>query len=116
LAQLAGWARSGTARDSVFLFADAGRALESGIFRSEALRAVYVDWKGGGQVNYLRDFAEQWWFRWQQTLAREFKPENLSRSDALGIQYVVLQPENRLGRPAVFENARYLVYQTGTAQ
>ena len=116
LAQLAGWARSGTSRDGVFLFADGGRALEPGIFRSEALRAVYVDWKGGGQVNYLRDFAEQWWFRWEQTIARGFKPEDLPRYEALGIQYIVIQPKNRLPRPPVFESATYLVYRTGGAQ
>jgi uncharacterized protein DUF6798 len=112
LSQLSAWARSDTPPDSVFLFADAGRSLEPGVFRSEALRAVYVDWKGGGQVNYLRAFAEQWWFRWQQTLAREFKPVDLARYEGLGIQYVVLQPKNRLQEPVVFENARYVVYRT----
>jgi hypothetical protein len=112
LGELAGWARSYTPRDAVFLFADAGRALEPGVFRSESLRAVYVDWKGGGQVNYLREFAEQWWLRWEQTIARGFKPEDLARYDALGIQYIVLQPKNRLPQAPVFENSHYLVYRT----
>jgi len=53
LAQLSDWARANTPKDAVFLFADSGRNLAPGIFRSEALRAVYVDWKGGGQVNYF---------------------------------------------------------------
>src|SRR5207302_2788868 len=57
MAQLCAWARSSTPRDAVFLFPDAGRAVYPGIFRSEAQRAVYVDWKGGGQVNYLKEFA-----------------------------------------------------------
>ena len=81
----------------------------------DSQRLELLDWKGGGQVNYLRDFAEQWWFRWQQTLAREFKAEDFSRYDALGIQYVVLQPKNRLPQTPVFENGRYLVYRTGSA-
>ena len=52
LEQLSAWARASTPRDAMFLFADAGKRLEPGIFRTEARRAIYVDWKGGGQVNY----------------------------------------------------------------
>jgi hypothetical protein len=110
LAQLSTWARAATPPDAVFLFADAGRSLDSGIFRAEAVRAIYVDWKGGGQANYLPDFADQWWFRWQQTNANRFRPAMLPKYAALGIQYVVLQPKNRLPRPPVFENAKYEVY------
>ena len=110
LAQLSAWARASTPPDAVFLFADAGRSLDSGIFRAEAVRAIYVDWKGGGQANYLPGFAEQWWFRWQQTNANRFRPAMLPKYAALGIQYVVLQPKNRLPRPPVFENAKYEVY------
>src|ERR1019366_671183 len=51
LAQLSAWARANTERDAVFVFPGAGRSLAPGIFRSDAQRAVYVDWKGGGQVN-----------------------------------------------------------------
>src|SRR5204863_8993839 len=62
LAGLSAWARANTRRDAVFVFPGFNRDLAPGIFRSEALRAVYVDWKGGGQVNYLKDLGEQWWF------------------------------------------------------
>ena len=110
LAQVSEWARTHTSRDAVFLFADAPRGLDAGVFRTEALRAVYVDWKGGGQVNYLSDFGEQWWFRWQQTLAKKFTPADMPRYEALGVQYVVLRAEHRVGGPAAFENARYVVY------
>jgi hypothetical protein len=106
LQQLSEWARTQTPKDAVFVFADSGRGLAPGIFRSEALRAVYVDWKGGGQVNYLREFGEDWWFRWQQSVGRGFKPEDLPRYSALGISYVVLQ------RPlpgALFQNGKYWV-------
>jgi hypothetical protein len=111
LAQLSGWARTSTPKDAVFLFPDAGRGLQPGIFRAEALRAVYVDWKSGGQVNYFHDFGEDWWFRWQQTMAPRFNAAALPRFGALGIQYVVLQPRNRLPRPAVFDNGAYVVYR-----
>ena len=110
LAQLSAWARASTPSDAVFLFADAGRSGDSGIFRAEAVRAIYVDWKGGGQVNYLPGFAEEWWFRWQQTNGNRFGPRCCRSTQALGIQYVVLQPRTRLPRPPVFENARYAVY------
>jgi hypothetical protein len=111
LAQLSAWARASTPRDAVFLFADAGKQLQPGIFRSEALRAVYVDWKGGGQVNYLADLGAQWWSRWQEVLAAPFDPQNVARYGAMGIDYIVLSPRNRLpDRAPVFEDAGYLVY------
>jgi hypothetical protein len=111
LAELSGWAQSSTAVDSVFLFPDAGRALYPGIFRAKALRAVYVDWKGGGQVNYLKDFGDQWWFRWQQTMAGEFKPLDFYKYSGLGVQYVVLQAKNRLAIQPAFENQGFVVYR-----
>jgi hypothetical protein len=111
LSGLSTWARASTPRDAVFLFADAGKQLQPGIFRSEALRAVYVDWKGGGQVNYLPELGELWWSRWQQTMAAPFRPADVARDHALGIDYVVLSPANRLAdRTPVFENTGYVVY------
>jgi hypothetical protein len=108
LAQLSGWARSATPRDAVFAFPDAGTNPYPGIFRAEALRAVYVDWKGGGQVNFLPHFAIEWWFRWQQIMGL---PVNLAKYGALGIRYVVLHAPDRLPQPPVFENGQYAVYR-----
>jgi hypothetical protein len=113
---LSAWARASTSPDAVFLFADAGKQLQPGIFRSEALRAVYVDWKGGGQVNYLTELGEQWWSRWQQVMAAPFEPRNVARYGALGIDYIVLSPRNRLpDRAPIFENASYLAYPVAHA-
>lgn len=109
--QLAAWARTSTPLDAVFLFPDAGHSLAPGIFRAEAVRAVYVDWKGGGQINYFQDFAAEWWFRWQQTVGRGFTPQDLPRYETLGIQYVVLQPKDRPPRAADFENSAYAAYR-----
>jgi hypothetical protein len=106
LAQLSQWARASTPRNAVFVFADVNKGLAPGIFRSEALRAVYVDWKGGGQVNYLKDLGEQWWFRWQ--LTRNFQASMLPQYAATGIRYVVLQKP--LAGAAVFHNSGYFVY------
>ncbi|HXK05393.1 MAG TPA: DUF6798 domain-containing protein [Verrucomicrobiae bacterium] len=113
LAQVSAWARANTPQDAVFLFPDEGHGLAPGIFRSEALRAVYVDWKGGGQVNYLRDFGEDWWFRWQQTVARGYRPGDLGRYSGLGVNYVVLR--RPIGDSPVFENKGLFVYSC-TAQ
>ena len=107
LAQLSAWARANTRRDAVFVFPGANRSLAPGIFRSEALRAVYADWKGGGQVNYLKDLGEQWWFRWRQI--RDFKSADLPQYTASGISYVVLQEP--LARAPIFQNSTYVVYQ-----
>jgi hypothetical protein len=111
LAQLSQWARSSTPIDAVFLFPDAAHGLYPGIFRCQALRAVYVDWKGGGQVNYLKGLGEQWWSRWQQTVGARFQPADLAKYDGLGIDYLVVQGRNRLPRPAAFENSKYIAYR-----
>jgi hypothetical protein len=110
LAQLSAWARASTPPDAVFLFPDAAHGLDPGIFRSEALRAIYVDWKAGGQANYLKEFGEQWWSRWQQTMAHGFRPADVAKYRGLGIDFVVLQVKNRLPQPAAFENAKYVAY------
>jgi hypothetical protein len=111
LAQLSAWARAATPRDAVFLFADAGKHLEPGIFRTEAARAIYVDWKGGGQVNYLAGLALEWWSRWQKVLAKPYDPNAGVDYRSLGIDYIVLSPEHRLAaRTPAFENSRYIAY------
>ena len=111
LAELSAWARASTPRDAVFLFADAGKHLQPGIFRSDAQRAIYVDWKGGGQVNYLAQVALEWWSRWQRLLAKPYDPSAIVDYRSLGIDYVVLSPPHRLGGSVpLFENSRYLAY------
>jgi hypothetical protein len=110
LTALGNWARSSTPPDAVFLFPAAVHGLEPGIFRAEALRAVYVDWKGGGQVNYRQDFAVEWWLRWQQTM-QGFHAADLPTYGALGIRYIVLPPKERLPQSPIFQNAGFAVYE-----
>ena len=86
LAHISDWARNSTPRDAVFVFPDAGHSTVPGIFRVEAQRALYVDWKSGGQMIYLPDFGWKWWFRWQQT-----QPFDLAKYDALGVRYAVVK-------------------------
>ncbi|MEO8661007.1 MAG: DUF6798 domain-containing protein [Bryobacteraceae bacterium] len=116
LDELSAWARSGTARDSVFLFPEAGRGLQPSVFRARALRAVYVDWKSGGQVNLLKDFAEEWWRRWQETMQDGAKVD-FALYSRLGIDYVVVRAEQRLeGRAAEYTNSAYAAYRVGPRQ
>ena len=109
----AAWARESTPRDAVFFFPDAGRRLTPGVFRARSLRAVYVDWKAGGQVNFLRNFAREWWSRWQKSGAAKFAGVDLERYRALGIDYIVLASEHRIaGRAPEFANQGFVLYRT----
>ena len=66
LDQLSEWARARTSDQALFMFPTAGRSLEQGVFRAQAARGLYTDWKAGGQVNYFRDFALEWSKRWTE--------------------------------------------------
>ncbi len=112
LDEVARWAREKTPIDAVFLFPEAGRTLPPGVFRAKSLRALYADWKGGGQINFLREFLPLWRPRWEATLVRPFAgAADLERFRGLGISYVIT--EKRVdGREPVYENRRYLVYAT----
>jgi len=113
LRELAEWARKNTEADAVFFFAGANHDLAPGIFRVRAQRAIYVDWKGGGQVNLLREFGLEWWRRWQAAHPQTFSPDDVPALGALGIDFLVLKPAQLpANRPAVFRNARYVVIRT----
>ncbi len=83
---LSRWAATNTAKDAVFLFPRAGKSLEPGLFRSQSLRAVYVDWKGGGQANFLPELGLEWWKRYQDVMKQ---PQTLEHYRSLGIDYVI---------------------------
>ncbi len=112
LEALSRWARSSTGKEAMFLFPDAGRDLYTGIFRACALRAVYVDWKGGGQANYFPEVGQEWWKRWQELRALKYRPGSTGWYAQFGIDYVVLKkPNAEPGEPAVFENAAFIAYR-----
>lgn len=112
LRELSSWALHATPRDAMFQFVGQPKSLEPGVFRAESLRAIYADWKGGGQVNYLKDLGEVWWQRYQSTTQRPFSEADLSRYADLGIDYVAAPRATKLNGPPVFANARYVVYAT----
>lgn len=110
--EAADWAARSTPPESVFLFADAHRDLAPGIFRARATRALYVDWKSGGQVNLLRGFASEWRQRWFYD-AHECKPplRPAGHYRSLGVNYLVLR--NAAAPPGlepVYRNSLYRVY------
>jgi len=112
LTQLADYARANTPQNAMFLFPDAGQAVYPGLFRADAIRDVYVDWKAGGQVNYFRSLAEDWWTRWQATMSGRDIAGNLPRFRALGIDYIVLKRTNAIwGINGVYANDGYIVYR-----
>jgi hypothetical protein len=109
LDELATWARQSTAKDALFQFADAGRELPPGVFRARAKRALYVDWKAGGQVNFHRQFSKIWSERWK--LGE--KPQPLDAYRAKDIDYVVFKAGAGLpsGQQPVYSNAKYVVFK-----
>jgi len=110
--EVSSWARQNTDKNAVFLFADDGKDPAASIFRARSLRAVYVDWKGGGQVNLLKDFALEWWERWSQVMESGYAHERVPDYAARGIDYLVLSKKSRMqDRAALFENSRFLVYR-----
>lgn len=108
--ELAAWARANTPKETVFLFPDADQALYPGFFRAYSLRNVYADWKGGGQVNLLREFAIEWWDRWQKATAKD---RDLAYYASLGVNYVVFQKARApKDVPAVWQGATYAAFAT----
>lgn len=111
LAEVSEWARQNTRVESVFHFPDAGLALYPGIFRARSLRAVWVDRKGGGQVNFAYGLAKEWWRRYDATIGRAYAPQPLPTYRSLGADYIIVQrPHARVDAQPVFANHGYAVY------
>jgi hypothetical protein len=109
---LSAWANEQTPRSAVFLFADSGRRLDPGLFRARALRAVYVDWKGGGQSALSSRFANQWWTRWTETTGKGYEPGDELYYRAMGIDYYVLTSDQQpADAEPLYENEGYRAYR-----
>jgi hypothetical protein len=110
--ELASWAKENTWGGSMFLFPDAGRALDPGIFRAGSIRAVYADWNGGELSKYFEDFAREWDSRWRSTMAGTFSARRLEESLGLPVDYYVLRRANALERiRPVYSTRDYVVYE-----
>lgn len=113
LQELCQWAKENTSKDTIFLFPDAGKQLYPGIFRACALRAVIVDWKSGGQVNFFVEYSYRWWRRWNDLMLPGRPPFDFQLFRDYGVDYFVVKKENRLPllKP-VYENEELVVYRT----
>jgi hypothetical protein len=110
LAGVVNWAVANTWGSSLFLFPDAGRSTEPGIFRARSRRGLWVDWEGGVLVDYFEGAGAEWAQRWRQTAGR-FTPVRIQQLLPLEIDYYVLKRKNSLANiPPVFQNSRYVVY------
>jgi hypothetical protein len=106
------WARGNTPKEALFQFAEANRGSEPGIFRARALRSIYVDWKAGGQVNFLPAFATEWSARWKLAT----KARNMDDFRKMGVDYVVFRSDKKpAGFSPAYENGRYAVYDVRNA-
>ncbi len=120
LQALINFAHYNTPPSAVFLFPAAGHGLEPGIFRAEAVRTVYVDWKLGGQANYYRDLAFEWWNRWTALMdpAQTSNPPLPAAAPpspslrARGIDYIILPATAHPAdwRP-IYTNGAYAMYK-----
>ncbi len=111
LAEVSAWARQNTRVESVFHFPDAGLALYPGIFRARSLRSVWVDRKGGGQVNFAYGLAQEWWRRYDATIGRAYQSQPLPAYRSLGADYIILQRSHaRPDAQPLFANRGYAVY------
>ncbi len=110
--ELASWAKENTWGGSMFLFPDAGRAIDPGVFRAESIRAVYADWTGGELSKYFEDFASEWDSRWHSTMAGTFSAGRLQESLDLPVDYYVLRRANALERiRPVYSTRDFVVYE-----
>jgi len=108
--------RTTTPKDAVFLFPDADRRF-TGNFSCRCVARRLRGLEAGGQVNFFKDLAEEWWSRWQRTMAAPFDPKDVAQYHSLGIDYFGLQAKNRLeGVKPLFENGRFVVYPAAVTE
>ncbi len=111
LATIADWAQSSTWGGSMFLFPDAQRELYPGVFRTEAKRAVWVDWETGRQSAYFDSFADEWARRWHDTMEGTYSITRLKALLTLPIDYYVVKRKDEVpGALPAFATADFLVY------
>jgi hypothetical protein len=108
---VANWAFANTWGGSMFLFPDAGRAVDPAVFRAESRRAVWVDWETGKLANVSDSFADEWYRRWQDTMAGDYSTSRLQSFLSLPIDYYVLQRKHAVtGVRPVFADGEFVVY------
>ena len=89
-----------------------GRDKSPGVFRFYANRAVFVDWKAGGQANFSRSFAIEWGRRWEDTMERVPGLTKVQEFAQKGIDYLVTQkPHSVPNLNPAYETGTFYVYR-----
>jgi hypothetical protein len=113
LIDLSAWAGRETPTDALFFFGPPTLGIASDAeFRFRARRAITHAWKDIGIAYYSRvrlvDFHE----RYYALEAARHEPARLAAcTRALGTDYVILSPRERLELPVAYRNATYTVYR-----
>ena len=123
ISDLATWAEKSTWGSSVFLFPDAGRDRNPGVFRAESCRALWVDWQSGKQAGYHVALTPEWFNRWQMTMRGPMTGDHFETMLSQPIDYYVLnrkyvitammQGESRTVKP-VHTAGNFAVYDANT--
>ena len=109
--ELAAWADQQTWGSSLFQFPDMGKETIPGVFRALSRRALWADWESGAISDYSSEAGQEWWSRWQNTMALPYSAGRLQAMLANPIDYYVLQKPNALiGVRSVYSNAEFVVY------
>lgn len=109
---LAAWARGGTRPDALYFFAGAGHQVTPGMFRVEAQRSLFADWKGGGQVNQNWAFAREWMRRWNWANQAQPPLRTPAEYAAAGIDFLVVGAQETVpGLQPVYENEAWRVLE-----
>jgi len=121
--ELAAWARMNTWGSSVFLFPEIGKSSVGGLFRAEAMRALWVDWAGGAAISHYPKLAPEWFLRWRSSMEQPLTGAYLQAMLAQPIDYFVVSrarsveartsAETRVLTPA-FQDNRFAVYEAST--
>jgi hypothetical protein len=120
LQELAAWAENNTWGSSMFLFPDAGRDRNPGVFRAESRRSLWVDWESGRLMNYYTNLAGEWWTRWMNTIETPLSGNRLEQMLSLPIDYYVFKRGDVVGANTlngwlsakpVFTNHEFVVYE-----
>lgn len=110
LLSLAEWSKT-TWGSSMFQFPDVGKANAPGTFRGLSRRALWADWTSGAIAGDSNDAGQEWWSRWQSTMAGGYSTAGLEKMLPLPIDYFVLSRANQIANvKAAYANSSYVVY------
>lgn len=117
ISALSQWAQRSTWGGSMFVFAGIGKATDAGMFRTLALRPVYIDWQSGELSKQYQDFAVEWRRRWNQVNVQQTAAGLIRALSEEPIDYFVLSRKDKVaGTAPVFATNELIVYDAREVQ